>query len=478
MSAKVRAPGIAVPRWESLQRPAPGNQRGGVKQSGSNSLRRVGLYCTIALVFLRYSFLSEFITSLSGKQTYVLYIFGTPALLAFLFCSGLRRTFREKGPRIWLGFLICMCLSVPFSIWRGGSLHEVQDYVKTEFILLLFLVGLTTGWAECRRIIYAIGAASAFMVGVAAYYMRSGAERLSLKWTGQIGNSNDLAAHLLLTLPFLLFIVLKPNTSKLVRLLFLVPVLMGVFEILRTASRGALIALVVTVLFLLWRGSTKQRIAIGATAIVALAVMIAILPRDTWNRMLSFSDDAGASQEALLSSNIREHLLRDSIRCTLEHPLFGIGIGQFGYYVAGMSSQMRQAEWQPTHNSYTEISSECGVPALLFYLAALIWAFRLLARIKQQASGPENGELVTATYVISAGIVAYSVAIFFLNFAYAFQFLLVSGLIEAMWRAMRHSEPSDTKTQPVKAPIPSVPWAKERRPRFATSSRKGSASRI
>lgn len=438
----------------------------------------MGFYCTVALVFLRFSFLSEFITSLTGKQTYVLYIFGAPALIAFLLCSGIRRTFREKGPRIWLGFFICMCLSVPFSIWRGGSLHEVQDYAKTEFILLLFVVGLTTGWAECRRIIYAIGMATAFMVSVAAYYMRSGAERLSLKWTGQIGNSNDLAAHLLLTLPFLLFIVLKPNTSKLVRLLFLAPVLLGVFEILRTASRGALIALAVTVLFLLWRGSRKQRIAIGVTAIVALAVMVAILPRDTWNRMLSFSDDAGASQEALLSSNIREHLLRDSIICTLEHPLLGIGIGQFGYYVAGMNSQMRQAEWQPTHNSYTEISSECGVPALLFYLAALIWAFRLLARIKQQASRMNNTEFVTATYVISAGVLAYSVAIFFLNFAYAFQFLLVSGLIEGMWRVMRHTEQNDTGNHPAKSPIPSVPWAKERRPRFAASNLKGSGGRL
>lgn len=448
------------------------------KTSSRQTLQKVGFYCAAALVFLRFSFLSEFITSLTGKQTYVLYIFGMPALIAFLLCGGFRRTFREKGPKIWLGFLICMCLSVPFSIWRGGSLHEVQDYVKTEFILLMFLVGLTTGWAECRRIIYAIGTATAFMVAVAAYYMRSGAERLSLKWTGQIGNSNDLAAHLLLTLPFLLFIVLKPNTSKLVRLLFLAPVLMGVFEILRTASRGALIALVITMLFLLWRGSTKQRIAIGATAIVALAAMIAILPSDTWNRMLSFSNDAGASKEALLSSNIREHLLRDSITCTLEHPLLGIGIGQFGYYVAGMGSQMRQAEWQPTHNSYTEISSECGLPALLFYLAALIWAFRLLARMKQQASRLNNTEVVTATYVISAGVLAYSVAIFFLNFAYAFQFLLVSGLIEVMWRAVRHSEPSGTANQPAKAPVASVPWAKDRRPRFSAWSPKGSGGRL
>lgn len=405
------------------------------KGSRANWLRRFGFYCTVALVFLRFSFLAEYIKHLTGKDLYVLYIFGPPALVALLSSGGLRRTFREKGPKIWLGFLVWMCLSVPFSLWRAGSLQALQNYAKTEFVLLLFIVGLTSGWAECRRIMYAIGAATAFMVVVAGYYMRSGAERLSLEWTGSIGNSNDFAAHLLLTLPFLLFVVLKPNTTKLVRLVCVAPLLLGLFEILRTASRGALIALVVTVLFLLLRGSMKQRIAIGATAAVALAAMIAFLPRDTWNRMLSFSsDEASANQGALESSADREQLLEDSIKCTLEHPLLGVGLNQFPNYERAAHGGAR---WHEPHNSYTQISSECGLPALLLYLAALIWAFRLLARIKRQASGPDKAEIITATYVIGIGVVAYSVAIFFLNFGYAFQFLLVSGLIEAMWRAVR-----------------------------------------
>jgi len=112
----------------------------------------------------------------------------------------------------------------------------------------------------------------------------------------------------------------------------------------------------------------------------------------------------------------------------------GVGINQFPNYEKAGRVGVR---WTDAHNSYTQISSECGLPALFFYIAALIWAFRLLARIKRQASGPHKAEMITATYVIGIGVVAYSVAIFFLNFGYAFQFLLVSGLIETMWRAVR-----------------------------------------
>lgn len=440
--------------WDSQRRVA---ERAATKMEGADRLRQVGFYCALALIFLRFSFFSEFITYITGKQTYLLYVFGAPALLAFISRGGLRRTFREKGPRIWLGFLIWMCLTIPLSVWRGGSVQSVQNYVKTEFILLLFLVGLATGWEECRKAIYAIGGATAFLVMVAAFYMRTGEERFSLDWTGQIGNANDLAAHLLLTLPFLLFIVLKPNTRKLVRLILLAPLLLGLFEILRTASRGALIALVVTVAFLLLRGSMKQRIAIGATAAIVLAAMITLLPKDTWNRMLSFSnDDSHIDTGALESSDIREHLLQESIKCTIAHPILGVGVGQFGTYEAGGPRNAGHVAWRPTHNSYTEISSECGIPALVLYLAALVWAFRLLSRISKQASGGDKSEMATAAYVISIGLVAYSIAIFFLNFGYAFQFLFVSGLIETMWRVVRDAPASNGAMQREK--VVKAPW--------------------
>jgi hypothetical protein len=44
--------------------------------------------------------------------------------------------------------------------------------------------------------------------------------------------------------------------------------------------------------------------------------------------------------------------------------------------------------------------------------------------------------------VIRIGVIAYSVAIFFNNFGYGFEFLVVSGLIETMWRAVRDNAAS------------------------------------
>jgi len=438
MNRDIQPPRTFSAAWASKER-LPRAQES-KDSSRLNSLQVIGFYCAFALVFLRFSFFSDFLTYLTGKQTYVLYVFGPPALLAFLMRRGLQRTFREVGPKLWLGFVVWMFLSVPFSIWRGGSSAEAISYVKTIFVLLLFTVGLTVDWAQCRKLVYAIAAAAVFNVAVGIYFMRSGEERFSFSWTTSIGNSNDFAAHLLMILPFLLFVVLRPSSQKLVRAVCAGAMLLGLYEILRTASRGALIAIVVVIIVVLLRGSARQRVLIGAMALIALAVLIKFLPSETWNRMLSFSDDAGASKEALESSDIRKHLLEESIKCTFEHPLLGIGVGQFGYYESGVrGAQPGHVDWRPTHNSYTEISSECGLGALFFYLAALMWAFRLLGRVEKQANGPDKDEMVRAAYAIRLGVIGYSVAIFFVNFGYAFEFILVSGLIEAIWRVVREN---------------------------------------
>jgi O-antigen ligase len=437
MSPKVQSARSVLGPWASQQRVAA---LAASKTEAGNGLRRFGFYCALALIFLRYSFLSDYLTYLTGKETYVLYIFGPPALIAFLAAGGWRRTFGQTGPRLWLAFTAWMFLCVPFSIWRSDALGLSVAYVKTVLIFVLFTVGLTIEWEECRKLIYAIAAAAAANIALGLYYMRPGQERFNLTWTAQIGNPNDFAAHLFLILPFLLFIVLRRESRRFVRLLCLLATGAGLFEILRTGSRGALVAVTVTVAFLLLRGTMKQRIAIGATAVIALAVLITLLPRDTWNRMLSFEAGAGASQEALQSSDIREHLLQESIRCTLEHPLFGVGIGQFANYEGEWANQEPgHVGWYETHNSYTEIASEAGIPELLIYLAALVWAFRLLGRITKQASGAHKEEMASAAYAITIGVLAYSVAIFFLNFGFAFEFVVVSALVESMWRVVREN---------------------------------------
>src|SRR5215475_13959625 len=123
-------------------------------------MRPYAYICALVLVFLRFSYLPETFTYFTGINTYVLYIFGPLALIGVLALVGLKLTFRYTPARLWLAFLVCMVLAVPFSSWKGGSFMLAATYLRTDFIMLLVTAGLAASWVECRYMMYAIALAA------------------------------------------------------------------------------------------------------------------------------------------------------------------------------------------------------------------------------------------------------------------------------------------------------------------------------
>lgn len=414
------------------------------------ALQSIGFNCALGYIFLRFSDLHEMIAAVSHVDTYLLYLFAPVALLAVILSGRLPYVFRQATARFWLGFAVWVTLAVPFSTWRGGSFAAVTSYLKVNFIMLLIVAALARTWRDCRKVIYTIAAAAVVDVIAAYVFLKPGAERLQLQWSGTIGNSNDLAAHLLLVLPFLLFVGLKPRVALPFRIVSFAVVAIGIFQILRTASRGALLALVASIFLLFIRGSAKQKLTVAAVAAVAM-VSLAMLPSVTLTRLLSFSRSSSTSEEAMESSDIRQYELQRSIIETFTHPLFGVGPSQFPSF-EGRSVKGGQGGWLETHNSFTQISSECGLPAIGLYVSALVSTFVLLSRIRKNAVGRYAREIRTAEFCIKIGLFAFTVAIFFVNFGYNFHIPAISGLVIGIWSVVvgQHRKLLRTARQTVK----------------------------
>jgi len=411
-------------------------------------IQSIGVLCVGALVFLRFSALPEIIAALTGVDTYLLYIFAPGAALAIVASGGIHRVFRARSTKLWLWFMLWMLLAVPFSSWQGGSFSFVLNYLKQNGLLLIATASVVQTWADCKKIMYAVALGAVCNIATAYFFQSSDDPRLGLSVVGTIGNANDFAAHLLFVLPFLLFIALKPKTAILLRLASAGVLAFGTFDILRTASRGALIALIVTGSIFFLVGSVQQKVGVGVAALVAFIAFIVFLPASARQRLFSFEKGADADDGALESSAIREYLLKQSIAYTFEHPLFGVGPAQFAQYVGKESNVQALTSggggselpgsgsiqlWRQAHNSYTQISSECGLPAILFYLAALMSTFSLLIKIRKKATGVHRKEIATATHCLTMGLIAYSVAAIFVNFGYYYEVPAISGLVVAMW---------------------------------------------
>ncbi len=424
-----------LPPWMKAK---PGEEAG-----NSDFIHRIGMWSALILIFLRFSFLHETFTYYTGVNTFVLYIFGPIALFSFALTGGIRRTFNERTGKYWLGFLACMALAVPFSSWAGGSTIHLYTYLRTDFPMLLVAAGIARTWTECRKMLLALCLAGLVNLATAHLLLHNEGGRMSLASEGMISNSNDLAAHLLLVLPFLLYYVIRPGTNIVIRVLLMAAIGNGLFQILRTASRGALVALVLTSIFVLIRGSARQRLVVAVGAPLAFLAVISMLPTATWQRLMSFGDNANASEEAMESTEARQYLLKQSLLFTLQHPVFGVGPGQFSSYEgSSATSQGEVGNWHETHNSYTQVSAECGIPAAIFYVLALGSTFAVLSRIRKHAILLKNQELAAATFCITVALVAYCVATFFISFAYHFQQLTISGLVMVIWTAVRNQRPS------------------------------------
>ena len=432
----------------------------------NNGFRKVCFYFLLGLIFIRFSMLHQLLAYKFRVDTYVLYIFGAPCIIGFLMTGGLRRLFRFKPPLYWCIFAVLIILSSAFSTWRGGSVGLVSTYLRTDFNMLFLMGGLAVGWKECRAMILTLSLSTLMSeLSIRMFGQVDSNGRTNLEF-GSIQNSNDYAAHLILVLPFLLWAALS-SKSFVYRIVALLGVAYGCYLVVASASRGGFIALVVSVLVTLYMGTGRQRIVGIALASLMLMVAIALVPPQAFQRILSLSENStDASQEALMSSRIRQQLLRDSFMFAITHPLLGVGPGQFNQNEGQSRKDSHQIGfYYEAHNSYMQVASECGIPALLCYVGGIISTLLLLKKVQRKIQGDETlTDARNALVCTRVAIIGLCTAITFVNFAFFFYLPAIAGLAAAFGGAFPE-QPAPPQQQPWPSPRKQSLAAPQFRPR-------------
>jgi len=392
----------------------------------------------LLLVFLRISMFHQVQAMMMGFSLHLLYLVGIPAIIGVAAAGGLGRAFRGRPAYYWTGFAIWMFLAIPFSFYRRASAELLLTYLRTDLIMLFITAGLAVTWRECKQVMYAIAWGAVVNLMCARIFLKEigFGGRASLEF-GSISNPNDLAAHLIFSLPFLLWVAMSSKFIPM-RIFAMLGVVYGVYVILGTGSRGAFVALGVAIVYFLLRGTVRQRLAFIVTAPIAAGVLLTVVPSQILQRLTSFSvGSANVVQDAIDSSKTREYLLKTSIGYTLQYPLFGVGPGQFSSF-EGMHNQIigTHGVWQEAHNTFTQVSSECGIPGSILFIAGIVSTFLLLNRTFRQARNrPECADIRTAVFCVSMALLAFWTAIAFVNFAYFFYLPALAGIAIAMSKA-------------------------------------------
>ena len=130
----------------------------------------------------------------------------------------------------------------------------------------------------------------------------------------------------------------------------------------------------------------------------------------------------------------RKELLKGGIIMTLKNPLFGVGMGNFAAASNERSLlEHNHTDWSVSHNSYVQLSSETGVPGLIFYAMAMVFAWLRTGFVMKRANlSTEWAELARAGLCLRLGLTAVFVLMFFGSIAYQNYFPCFAGLAVAL----------------------------------------------
>jgi O-antigen ligase len=339
-----------------------------------------------------------------------------------------------------LWFIAC----IPFGAWPGGSFGVFTDVWYKSALIYVLTAGLVTTLPQANRlyrtIAYAVG-----ILGIMALLKNdhSADGRLILDNT-RYANSNGLAYALLVGLTFVGFLFLRGTRfQKIIAAIMVPPMLLAMS---RSGSRTIFLGVGVLVVVMLVQAKRSTRIRLlVAVPIVFLAVLI-LLPKDlrmryttffgSYDYYKSFTDPSEHLRaEAIESSEARKTLLIDSLIITMRHPLLGVGPGNFTVEQNELAKSRGEAKgsWHVTHNTYTELSSEMGVPGLVIFLALLLNVFRVLNSILRTRYPGENWQnLRQLARSLRAAFIVVVPVIFFGSFGYSSEVPILAGLTTAL----------------------------------------------
>jgi len=388
----------------------------------------------ILLLFVHFSNITELAYTLTHVNMRIMYLVAPFAYIAVLFTGGIQNTLSSKWAVSFLLFTVFVGLSVPFSTWIGDSIKVFKDFSIVSVPLVLVTTGLLLRWDQIKKAFSMIALAGMLVILNTAFFGQDiSGDRLSLSSSGMLGNSNDIASHLVLTIGFLLFVVLDTKRAFIFRLAATGAIGYSLLTILKTGSRGAFLALLVGAAFALWKAPMRMRAALLISGMVAALTLPILLPDGVKARLGALFGEE--HQEAAESEASRSYLFWKSVEFSLHYPIFGVGPGQF-VNMEGQTSVASgvRGNWHESHCAWTQISSECGIPALTALLIAIAGSLWGVKRTYDLALSAENKEVANTCLAFMAGVIPFLVTITFLSNGYRFYLPTLIGLSIALAR--------------------------------------------
>jgi O-antigen ligase len=389
---------------------------------------------------------NEFATRIFHVKAYISTVSWVLLPLLLIASGNLLRPFRDRVAWLWTFFLAWILLATPFSVWRGGSVALLLDYVPRGWIQLFYFAAFAVSLKHLRRLMFFLAAADVALLLDCFWGGSMANGRLEIPDSMFFRNANDLSLQLIIAVTQFLFLVYQRQVW--VRAVGVLGMTAAPMFMLETGARGAFIAILL--LAAVGLVLARQRAKLILAGLPAVALLLWLAPSGVFHRLTLFEPQDDRShvpdaldQAALGSQQQRLALLHRSVETSLSHPLFGVGPGQFAVAEsAQLAEQGKPAPWLGTHNSYTEVASECGLLAFISYTLVILLALRSNLRIYRRSMLDATDPARALAFCLFASTFVYAVCTFFFHIAYSSYLPAIAGMTVALRLAVNRRDRS------------------------------------
>ncbi|MFT6372508.1 MAG: O-antigen ligase [Gammaproteobacteria bacterium] len=210
-------------------------------------------------------------------------------------------------------------------------------------------------------------------------------------WYGILSDPNDLGMILIAFVPYIFNRIFFQSISLLARINWLGIMLVLIYSVILTQSRGSLLALVAAFgsFFMIKQRSLAGMVFSGVSGVVLLT-----LGGSRMSSVTSGDESAMGRVDAWILA----------LQLFAQNPISGIGANRFNVYHA-----------YTTHNSYVLALVETGLLGFVVYMSMFIVSLNTAIRVALKEA---NNQISTEIIALAAGLIGIAISVFFISRTY------------------------------------------------------------
>jgi O-antigen ligase len=349
-------------------------------------------------------------------------------LLSVLFSGKLR--LKGIQPILFLGLLCLMVVHGPIAVNNYWALM-IFITMTINFIVFLSLTlfvdnqekyeKLIKVWLAIHVLLAVIGAVKGSGRGIGGF----------------LGDENDFCMTMNMIIPFPFFLAIHEGGRK--RILYMGLIVMFLFVIVMTQSRGGFVGLIATCIYCWLR--TKKKVLIALAGILLAGFVVLVAPSSYWSEVRSIQEEGaskGTGAERVYTWGIGWHMF-------LDHPIMGVGQGNFPWvfkkyeYEVTRSDEPfrgRSVAGRAAHSIYFTMLPELGLIGTMLFLGMVVMNIKDLNLIKKSLiqKTKQKGKIIESRYyplalALEGSMIAYLVSGAFISVLYYPNFWIFMGFV-------------------------------------------------